>query len=107
MHKLVLIQFILDGLADLLKEYPSMEILVEGHTDNNGKANDLRRLSEDRAKAVREYLINEGIDASRIESIGLGGSKPVTANDSEESRSKNRRVDVRVTKLDETLGKSW
>ncbi|MGK0365541.1 MAG: hypothetical protein ACI85O_002607 [Saprospiraceae bacterium] len=97
----------LDGLADLLKEYPSMEILVEGHTDSNGKANELRRLSEDRAKAVREYLINEGIDVNRIESIGLGGSKPVTANDSEESRSKNRRVDVRVTKLDETQGKSW
>jgi len=97
----------LDGLADLLKEYPEMEILVEGHTDNNGKANELRRLSEDRAQAVRDYLINEGIDAKRIEHVGLGGSKPVTANDSEESRSKNRRVDVRVTKLDESLGKSW
>ena len=97
----------LDGLADLLKEYPSMEILVEGHTDNNGKANELRRLSEDRAKAVREYLINEGIGGNRIEFVGLGGGKPVTANDSEENRSKNRRVDVRVTKLDDTQGKSW
>ena len=88
-------------------KYPSMEILVEGHTDNNGKANELRTLSENRAKAVREYLINEGIDANRIESVGLGGGKPVTANDSEESRSKNRRVDVRVTKLDENQGKNW
>lgn len=97
----------LDGLADLLREYPTMEIMVEGHTDNNGKANELRRLSEERAQAVREYLVNGGVDAKRIEYVGLGGGKPVTANDSEESRSKNRRVDVRVTKLDDSLGKSW
>lgn len=96
-----------DALSDLLAEYPDMEIIVEGHTDNNGKAADLQRLSEDRARAVKEYLTQDGIDPGRIEVKGFGGSRPVTGNDSEESRSRNRRVDVRVTKLDRTLGKEW
>lgn len=97
----------LDELASLLKEYPDMEILVEGHTDNNGKANELVQLSQKRASAVRDYLINEGISDQRIETKGFGGTRPVFANDSEENRSKNRRVDVRITKLDESLGKEW
>lgn len=97
----------LDGLAELLLEYPKMEIRIEGHTDNNGRANELRKLSMRRADAVKEYLINQKIEGNRISTEGFGGTKPVTANDSEESRSQNRRVEIRVTQLDENFGKSW
>lgn len=97
----------LDGLAVLLNEYPQMEICVEGHTDNNGKQNELIRLSEDRAEAVRDYLINEGISADRVTAKGFGGSRPFSLNDSEENRKKNRRVEVRITKLDAAQGKEW
>ena len=97
----------LDGLAALLKEYPKMEIRIEGHTDNNGRSNELLQLSEERAEAVKDYLVNGGIDIARIETKGFGGTKPVNANDSEESRSQNRRVEIRITKLDESFGKVW
>lgn len=89
----------LERLASILFENPKISIMVEGHTDNQGRAEDLVRLSEERAKAIKEFLVKRGISAYRIETIGYGAKFPATENTSEESRQKNRRVEIRITKV--------
>jgi OOP family OmpA-OmpF porin len=83
----------LDNLVDHLKENPELKIQIEGHTDNQGDAKANQKLSIDRAFNVRQYLIAKGIDSKRIRFKGYGSTKPVAPNDSEENRSKNRRVE--------------
>jgi len=70
------------------------KVMVEGHTDNVGSPDFNQKLSEQRAKAVMQYLIERGIDASRLQSIGYGLTKPVADNKTEEGRAKNRRVEL-------------
>lgn len=89
----------LERLANLLLESPTLQIRVEGHTDNIGKAEDLFRLSEERADAIRSFLIQKGCAASRITILGQGPKFPINDNNSEELRSKNRRVEIVVTKI--------
>ena len=89
----------LERLATLLLETPNLHIRIEGHTDNIGKAEDLYRLSEERAGALRNFLIQRGCAASRIETKGHGPKFPINENNSEELRSKNRRVEIIVTKI--------
>jgi outer membrane protein OmpA-like peptidoglycan-associated protein len=89
----------LERLATLLLETPKLHIRIEGHTDNVGKAEDLLRLSEERAEAIRDFLIKKGCAASRIETKGFGAKFPISDNNSEELRSKNRRVEVVITKI--------
>jgi OmpA family/WD40-like Beta Propeller Repeat len=89
----------LERLADLLKANPKMHIQVEGHTDNVGKLDDLQRLSEERSAAVRNFLIQKCIDPERIEYVGFGAKYPLNNNESDELRRKNRRVEVRITKM--------
>ncbi len=89
----------LERLASILLETPSLHIRIEGHTDNIGKAEDLYRLSEDRAVAIRNFLVQKGCTASRIETKGFGPKLPINDNNSEELRSKNRRVEIIVTKI--------
>ncbi len=88
----------LDKLATILKEYPELQIVIEGHTDNVGRPQDLQRLSEQRALAVKDYLVAQGIRPNRIATIGYGASKPVTDNSDEAARARNRRVEVRITR---------
>lgn len=85
-------------LADLLNNNPELHIRIEGHTDNIGKADDLLQLSIERAAAVKSFLTEQGIDATRIETIGHGAQYPVGDNSSETERSRNRRVEVIITK---------
>src|SRR5688500_5405914 len=85
-------------LLDLMKENPTMEILIEGHTDNVGDELALIQLSEERAAAVRDYLVFHGIDTSRIRVRGAGATKPVHTNESESGREKNRRVEIEIVK---------
>ncbi len=89
----------LERLATLLLESPNLHIRIEGHTDNIGKAEDLYRLSEERAGALRNFLIQKGCASSRIETKGHGPKFPINDNNSEELRSKNRRVEIIVTKI--------
>lgn len=89
----------LQGLVDLLSKNPTVEISIEGHSDNIGKIEDLMQLSTDRANSVKTFLINNGINSHRISTIGLGPTKPITNNGSEEERSKNRRVEIKITNL--------
>jgi OOP family OmpA-OmpF porin len=82
-------------VADFMKAYPETNAVIEGHTDNVGKAEYNDRLSDARAKSVRQYLIDKfGIDASRITSAGYGMNKQIASNDTKEGRQKNRRVEA-------------
>ena len=89
----------LDNLAQLLLDTPPMHILIEGHTDNNGKIEDLMQLSKERADAVMDYLIQKGIAKERIKTLGQGPKSPINDNSSDELRQLNRRVEVRITKI--------
>ncbi|MFN6945871.1 MAG: OmpA family protein [Cytophagaceae bacterium] len=89
----------LNKLIELLKENPSVEIELAGHTDNTGNAAGLVRLSEKRVETVKEYLIAGGIHPSRISGVGYGGTRPIAGNDTEENKQKNRRVEFKIVKL--------
>ncbi|MBT3312601.1 MAG: OmpA family protein [Desulfobacterales bacterium] len=84
---------ILDNVVDFMKRNPDLNYSVEGHTDNRGDETYNRMLSDDRAKAVVEYLVKEGIDENRLSSTGYGFSKPIAPNTTSEGRAKNRRTD--------------
>ena len=83
-------------LQDLLEANPGMTIELRGHTDGQGTVEFNRRLSENRAKAVADYLIGRGIDSRRITYKGFGKSMPVDSNETAEGRRRNRRVEYRV-----------
>lgn len=84
----------LDKVVAFVNGNPRKPIRIEGHTDNRGDANANAQLSQHRAEAVRDALVAAGVDASRITVSGRGEADPVAANDSEEGRARNRRVDV-------------
>jgi outer membrane protein OmpA-like peptidoglycan-associated protein len=85
----------LKEIGTMLKEHAELKLTIEGHTDNVGKPETNQTLSEKRAAAVRQYLIdNYQIDGSRLEAKGLGQTKPVGPNDSAEGRQQNRRVEL-------------
>jgi outer membrane protein OmpA-like peptidoglycan-associated protein len=88
----------LQELLTLMKQNPTMEILIEGHTDNVGDEAALIHLSEQRAAAVRDYLVHHGIDKKRIQVRGMGATKPIHVNDTESGREKNRRVEIQILK---------
>jgi outer membrane protein OmpA-like peptidoglycan-associated protein len=88
----------LNKLADLLFDYPYMEIEVGGHTDNKGKADYNLRLSDARAQAVVAYLLHKKVDKDRLKFKGYGSSLPLKDNDTEEGQKANRRVEFKITK---------
>ena len=75
-------------------ENATLKISVEGHTDNVGNATLNRILSENRAKAVMNYLVTKGINTTRLTSKGWGQTKPIADNSTEEGKAKNRRVEL-------------
>ena len=84
----------IEKLAEFLQEYPEKTVLIEGHTDNVGSDEFNMDLSERRALSVKEALINVGVDASRIDTLGLGETSPITDNNTSAGRLKNRRVEI-------------
>lgn len=84
---------LLDQVVDAIIKSNIKRVRVEGHTDNKGSKSKNQKLSEDRARAVADYLIKSGIDASRIEALGYGDSRPIAPNLTERGRSLNRRVE--------------
>jgi outer membrane protein OmpA-like peptidoglycan-associated protein len=86
----------LGKLVQVLKDVPSLYIRVEGHSDNVGDKNLLVALSEDRAKAIKNYLVEKGINPIRIETVGLGDGYPLNDNATENERKRNRRVEIQV-----------
>ena len=83
----------LEKAIELMKVNPSMVIEVGGHTDNVGDDATNMKLSHDRAKAVREYLVNAGIGATRVQAKGYGESNPIATNDTDDGRQSNRRTE--------------
>lgn len=86
----------LDKVAQSLVQFPDSLIDVTGHTDSTGSDAYNQRLSENRARAVADYLSSRGVSAARIRSQGLGESQPIASNATEEGRSANRRVEIKI-----------
>ena len=83
-------------IAGILIVYKDPKLLIEGHTDNQGSKEFNQKLSEDRAANVKNYLIEAGVGADRLTSVGSGFSKPIADNGTKDGRAKNRRVDLIV-----------
>ena len=86
----------LDRVVHLLKAHPQLRIRIEGHTDSEGEAAANQNLSERRAQSVLEYLVEGGIDRTRLERKGFGESAPIDTNDTESGRQNNRRTEIRI-----------
>ncbi len=89
----------LDKLVSLLQENPTIKIEIGGHTDNVGKAADNLTLSDQRAKAVVDYLLTKKIDPARLSAKGYGMTQPVADNNTTEGRALNRRTEMKITGL--------
>lgn len=87
---------VLETAVELLQERPTTWLRIEGHTDWSGSVADNRLLSEQQAQTVETYLIRRGIDASRLETIGYGASRPLTDDRSDEGRAMNCRIVLKV-----------
>lgn len=88
----------LDKVVQMLRDNPEMEIMITGHTDNQGSSKANLKLSQDRVDAVKSYLFSRGIDAKRVQGKGMGASRPIASNANEESRQLNRRVEFTILK---------
>lgn len=86
----------LKKLADIFKEYPDSNILVEGHTDNTGSDSYNLTLSKNRAQAVTNYLLSQDLASSRFDTKWYGETQPKYDNETVEGRAKNRRVELAI-----------
>lgn len=93
----------LNKLAGIFKEYPNTNILVEGHTDSTGSDAYNLTLSKNRAQAVTNFLVNEGISSGRIDTKWYGESQPKYDNSTVEGRAKNRRVELAIVANEELI----
>ena len=88
---------VLDEAVKVLQSYEALRVEISGHTDNVGKPDKNKKLSEDRADSVKKYLTDAGIDAARIETRGAGMDEPIEDNGTKEGRAKNRRIELKFT----------
>jgi outer membrane protein OmpA-like peptidoglycan-associated protein len=88
---------ILDNVVKVMQENPAYLLSIDGHTDNTGDKTKNMTLSQKRADAVKAYLVSKGVAGSRLTSTGFGDTKPVGDNNTEAGRSKNRRVEFKVS----------
>lgn len=86
----------LESLINILLIRDELKMTLEGHTDNSGTEEYNMRLSENRVKAVKDFIVANGIDASRIKTSFFGESKPIADNNTEEGQAKNRRVEMKI-----------
>jgi len=93
---------LLGEIVDVFKENSHIKkVSIEGHTDDQGTDAYNKKLSDQRAKSVLDYLVGKGIEAGRLTSKGHGESKPIASNDTEEGKEQNRRVEFLITEQDE------
>lgn len=88
----------LQDLLEYMKAKKTTVIELGGHTDDKGDDQQNMKLSEDRAKSVKQYLVDKGIEADRIKAVGYGETKPIASNKTEEGRKQNRRTEVKILK---------
>ena len=86
----------LNDVAAALIGQPTLNVQIVGHTDSVGSPNYNRKLSQKRAAAVSQYLVSKGVSAGNLQATGMGPSKPIASNDTEEGRAQNRRVEFVV-----------
>ena len=79
-----------------MKLYPDLKIEIQGHTDNTGDADANLSLSQSRAEAVMNYLVEQGIDESRLTAQGYGDTAPIDSNETDEGRQNNRRTELKI-----------
>jgi outer membrane protein OmpA-like peptidoglycan-associated protein len=84
-------------IANIIKQYPEDHVTVVGYTDSVGSDSYNQQLSERRARAVKLALVSNGVPATAVEAMGQGESNPVSPNDTEAGRSKNRRVELNIS----------
>ena len=89
---------VLGSIVAILKEYPTSKFMIEGHTDSDGSNALNQTLSENRAAAVKNYLVENGIAADRLNSAGYGETKPIDSNKTKKGKANNRRVEVKLVK---------
>ncbi|GAB2524203.1 OmpA family protein [Spirosoma aerophilum] len=89
----------MDRLVTMMQSNPTMQIRLEGHTDTVGEFDANVELSRNRVNAVKRYLVDKGISASRIETVGYGPSRPINTNKSLKERPENRRVEMVIVKV--------
>lgn len=87
---------VIKKLAGILMERPRLYILIAGHTDNVGESAAKLKLSEDRAAAIKNILVEMGVPEYRVNTAGYGDQRPIAPNDTEENKSLNRRVEIRI-----------
>jgi outer membrane protein OmpA-like peptidoglycan-associated protein len=87
---------ILDKEVPSIKGDPTMKVEVAGHTDSRGSDAYNEKLSDRRAKSVRDYFISQGVPADRLTAVGYGETKPIATNDTDEGRAQNRRVELHI-----------
>jgi len=86
----------LDKGAQILQDHPKINISIEGHTDNTGSAAGNQKLSEQRAAAVKAYLVKKGVGEERMSTTGYGQTKPIADNKTAKGRTANRRVEFKM-----------
>ena len=91
--------FILKEFSSFLIDNPTSKIMIQGHTDDNGDDTENLKLSEARAKSVKDYLISLNIKSDRMTAKGFGETVPKLPNSSDANRAKNRRTDFVLEKL--------
>jgi len=96
----------LTKFSKTLTDYPDTDVMIYGHTDNTGSDAINQPLSENRAAAVKAFLVSKGVSSSRITTQGMGSTSPVGTNDTEAGRTQNRRVEVAITANEEMLKKA-
>ena len=89
---------VLQSITSILNEYPYSKFMVEGHTDSDGSNQLNQALSENRAAAVKNYLIENGISTDRLRSTGFGETKPIATNKTAKGKAMNRRVEISLIK---------
>ena len=87
----------IDQIATLMTGHPDLKIGIEGHTDNVGKPEKNKTLSEARAASVKQYLLSKGIEAARLDSAGFGDTKPAQDNKTAKGRAANRRIEFKIS----------
>jgi outer membrane protein OmpA-like peptidoglycan-associated protein len=88
----------LDNIYQVFIDNPAMEVEISGHTDSDGSEAYNLKLSQERANAIKEYIVSKGIVDAKIKAVGYGETKPVASNDTEEGKGQNRRVEFKILK---------
>jgi outer membrane protein OmpA-like peptidoglycan-associated protein len=90
----------IDNLAASLNNYPNTDIMIIGHTDDVGSDSFNMNLSDQRAGSVKTYAINNGVDPTRLKTVGKGETEPIVANDTDSNKALNRRVEIVIVAND-------